>query len=111
MMTGEDQSAVIAALDRLIEGVAPEVSRLAKYGGTLYTLWPEEKEGQFCGVFPYKEYVQLSLSDGAVLADPAQVLQGTGKFRRHVNFASVESIDAVMISALLQEAAARSRGR
>ena len=43
MMTGEDQSAVIAALDRLIEGVAPEVSRLAKYGGTLYTLWPEEK--------------------------------------------------------------------
>ena len=30
MMTGEDQSAVIAALDRLIEGVAPEVSRLAK---------------------------------------------------------------------------------
>jgi hypothetical protein len=101
---------VSAALDRLIEGVAPEVSRLAKYGGTLYTLWPE-KEGQFCGVFPYKEYVQLSLSDGAVLADPAQVLQGTGQFRRHVNFSSVESIDAVMISALLQEAAARSRGR
>ena len=52
MMTGEDQSAVIAALDRLIEGVAPEVSRLAKYGGTLYTLWPEKRKASFAGCFP-----------------------------------------------------------
>ena len=108
-MTGEDQSAVRAALDGLIEEAAPDVSRVRKYGGTLYTLWPSQKEGQFCGVFAYKEHVQLALSEGARLSDPKNVLQGTGKFRRHVNFETVREIDANVIEGLLEQAVARLR--
>lgn len=110
MMNAVDQDGITRALDRLIREAAPDVNLVPKYGGTLYTLWPDQKEGQFCGVFPYKDHVQLAFSEGAQLADPDGALTGTGKFRRHVNFASVSEIDAGVIAGLLKEAVARSRG-
>jgi len=38
-------------LEELIQATIPKSTRVSKYGGTLFTLKPEEKEGQFCGVF------------------------------------------------------------
>jgi hypothetical protein len=109
-MNALEQDGVTGALDAIIRAVAPDVSLVPKYGGTLYTLWPEQKEGQFCGIFPYKAHVQLAFSEGAMLADPDRVLEGTGKFRRHVNFTAVSEIDEGVIAALLKEAVMRSRG-
>ncbi len=57
----------------------PKSSKVAKYGGTLYTLKPDLKKGQFCGVFPYKAHVQLSFAQGASLDDPDGLLEGGGK--------------------------------
>lgn len=110
-MTPIDQDAIIQALDGLIRRVVPEVSLVPKYGGTLYTLRPDEKEGQFCGVFPYKAHVQLAFSEGTMLQDPAGALEGTGKLRRHVNFSGLEDIDDDVIAALIVEAVEVSRAR
>ena len=77
---------------------------MTKYGGTLYTLRPNEKEGQFCGFFPYKDHVQLAFSNGVALIDPRQLLGGTGKLRRHVNFAALDQIDPEGLSELLDNA-------
>ena len=49
-------------LDELVRKAAPKARTVPKYGGVLYTLKPEDKEGQFCGIFSYKNHVNLSFS-------------------------------------------------
>jgi len=87
-----DTEAIVERLDRLIREAVPGVSTVPKYGGTLYTLAPDEKEGQFCGVFPYAKHVRLSFTRGDRLRDPGGMLDGGGKFRRHLNIADAADI-------------------
>ncbi len=109
MMTGMDQDLLIKRLDDIIRRSVPDVAIVPKYGGELYTLHPEEKEAQFCGIFPYKEHVQLAFSNGTALRDPRGVLVGTGKFRKHINFSKAEEIDVEVVVELIKEAAELSR--
>lgn len=92
-------------LDELIVQAAPKSSTVPKYGGVLYTMKPDEKEGQFCGIFVYKNHVNLSFANGTSLKDPTGVLLGGGKFRRHINFSSPEEVDSKVVLALLKQSA------
>ena len=40
----------------LVAAAVPDAQSSAKYGGIIFTLKPEEKEGQLCGVFPYQSH-------------------------------------------------------
>ncbi len=93
--------ALVNEIEAFIERVLPESKRVSKYGGTLFTLKPEEKEGQFCGVFIYKQHVQLSFSKGVQLKDPKKLLEGSGTLRRHINLRSVGDIDFKYLETLL----------
>jgi len=93
-------------LESLIQSAVPAAQTLTKYGGTLYTLKPDEKEGQFCGVFIYTKHVQIVFSKGAMLDDPAKVLTGSGKIKRHVNFSTLGDVDQSTLTTLLIAAAA-----
>jgi len=104
-MTDEQKDALVKVLHDLIMDAAPRSETRPKYGGVLYTLRPEEKEGQFCGVFVYKAHVQLSFAHGAALDDPTGVLSGSGKFRRHVSFTTTEDVKPQVLSRLLEQAA------
>ena len=70
-------------LVHLVASTVPGAQSSSKYGGTIFTMKPEEKEGQFCGVFPYKSHVQLSFSRGALLDSTTYKLEGSGKHRWH----------------------------
>ena len=107
-MLGNDEGVLAGMLHDLILRVVPEAETVSKYGGTLYTLHPDENESQFCGVFSYKEHVQLSFSTGASLKDPTHLLSGSGKYRRHINFRCPEEIEEKPASELLQQAAQES---
>lgn len=97
-------TALADELHELICQVVPKTSTVAKYGGMLYTLKPTEKEGQFCGVFIYKSHVQLAFSKGTLLDDPDNLLSGTGKLRRHINFKPSDDINRKSVSKLLNQA-------
>ncbi|WP_324752710.1 DUF1801 domain-containing protein [Roseovarius sp. Pro17] len=99
------QDAIVRKLDQIIRQTVPKVETLPKYGGTLYTLKPSEKEGQFCGIFRYEDHVQLAFSNGIALEDPQRVLSGKGKFRRHINFSDLEVIDPEVLAELIADAA------
>lgn len=89
----------------VIKEAVPGVHTVAKYGGTLYTLQPSLKEGQFCGVFVYNHHVQISFSRGAELEDPKGLLAGQGKRRRHINFRSLEELDLEYLEQMLVQGA------
>ncbi len=80
-------------LEAFIQSTVPKCHSVSKYGGTLFTLKPEEKEGQFCGVFIYTRHVQISFSRGVDVSDPKKLLLGSGKLRRHINFTSIDDIE------------------
>ncbi len=111
IISGIEQDAIVERLDRIIREVVPKVDIVQKYGGTLYTLRPSEKEGQFCGIFPYKKHVQLAFSNGTALTDPKKVLRGTGKFRRHVNFSDIQEINPDTLAELIANAVQYSLSR
>lgn len=94
MVSTVEQDEIMARLDALIRETVPDVQTVTKYGGTLYTLRPQEKEGQFCGVFAHKAHVQISFSAGAGLPDPDKRLQGQGKHRRHMRIASASEVSS-----------------
>ena len=91
-------------LESMVQTCIPDCHKVAKYGGTLFTLKPEEKEGQFCGVFVYSAHVQLSFSNGPALKDERKILCGNGKYRRHINFKSIDEIDYDYINNLILQA-------
>jgi len=98
-------TALADQLENYIQQTIPHATTVQKYGGTLFTLRPEEKEGQFCGVFVQKKNVQISFSKGAELKDPKKLLSGTGKLRRHVNFTSADGVEFKDLEKLLKQAA------
>jgi len=65
------------------------VSEEVKYGGILFSAGKP-----FCGVFSYAKHVSLEFGEGASLPDKHRVLEGEGKFRRHIKLFSLQDIPA-----------------
>lgn len=104
-MNETEKQVITQMLDEIILTSVPTASTTPKYGGMLYTSKPSEKEGQFCGIFQYKNHVQLSIANDPVLEDPHGVLLGNGSTRRHINFKSPDEIDSEIVKALILQAA------
>lgn len=84
---GEDRFALVQALRQHILAMGPAVSEEVKYGGLLFGAGTP-----FCGVFAYTHHVSLEFSAGAALPDPHQMLEGSGKLRRHIKLTTLQDI-------------------
>lgn len=78
---------LVQSLREVILDLAPSISEEVKYGGILFAA-----ERPFCGVFSYAKHVSLEFGAGASLPDKFKVLEGEGKFRRHIKLFSAEDI-------------------
>lgn len=99
-----DLLAIANELESFLLLTVPNVKTVQKYGGTLFTIRPDEKEGQFCGIFVYKNHVQISFSKGTELIDPKKLLNGNGKYRRHINYTKSKQIDFEQLELLVMQA-------
>jgi hypothetical protein len=61
-------------------------------------------------IMPHTAHVNLQLADGAVLDDPARIVEGTGKRIRHVKCRSLDDVARPELRTILQQQAARRRG-
>jgi hypothetical protein len=61
-------------------------------------------EAAFAYVGVYKAHVNLGFFPGAELNDPAGLLQGTGKFMRHVKLRPGEPVDTAALERLIHDA-------
>lgn len=59
----------------------------------------------------FKAHVNVGFFRGAELADPARLLEGTGKFMRHVKLAPGQETDAAALTKLIEAAYADMRER
>jgi len=65
--------------------------------------------GPLCFYMTAKEHVVFGFMRGAVLRDPQKLLEGTGKYLRHVKLRSVADVRRPAVRRLLQQAAALNR--
>lgn len=78
---------LVQALREIIFGLDASISEEVKYGGLLFSAGKP-----FCGVFSYAKHVSLEFGVGASLPDQFNVLDGKGKFRRHIKLSSLQDI-------------------
>ena len=92
---------LVSALREQVLALAPEAVEEVKYGGLHYSA-----PVPCCGIFSYAQHVSLEFSHGAELADPHQVLEGSGKFRRHIKLRSAEEIESKQVADYIARALA-----
>ena len=88
---------LLLQLRQLILDLAPDIREELKYGGILFGT----AEGHFCGLFAYRQHVGLEFSAGAALPDPEQLLEGSGRLRRHLKLRTAEDIAAKRVAHFL----------
>jgi Domain of unknown function (DU1801) len=62
----------------------------------------------FIHIAVYARWVNLGFNQGSALDDPAGVLQGSGRWIRHIRIAAPEDLDKPMIRSFVRTAAARA---
>lgn len=60
-------------------------------------------------LIPHTAHANVQLADGALLDDPAGIVEGTGKRIRHVKCRSLADVSRPALRALLDQQAARRR--
>lgn len=70
---------IVSAARAVVFKAYPAVSEKIMYDGIMFT-----REKDFGGLFVYKEHVSFEFSNGASFKNPKKLLEGSGKFRRHL---------------------------
>ena len=87
---------------------AVEVVRLGDNAAS-FGLGPKKMSEAYAYIMPKAAYVNLGFYNGAALADPAGLIEGTGKRLRHVKVYSTEEAAQPALSQLLEAALAERR--
>lgn len=106
-LTNATTHALVQALRKQILGLSQSsdesVQEEIKYGGILFAV-----EQAFCGVFAYANHVSLEFGEGASLPDRFGVLEGKGKFRRHIKLQTIDEIESKQLMHYVKLAYQRS---
>jgi hypothetical protein len=119
-VTHVEDPAVERDVDRLVAEHRPELQAIERaLRTTIRTAFPEAIEqvdfankliafgrsmkirGLLFAIIAHKAHVNLQLADGALLPDPAGLIEGTGKRIRHVKIRSVEAAASPEVRAII----------
>ena len=87
---------------------AVEVVRLGDNAAS-FGLGPKKMSEAYAYIMPKAGYVNLGFYNGAALADPAGLIEGTGKRLRHVKVYSSEQVARPSLRQLIETATAERR--
>ena len=84
----EDKAEILQKLRTIVFKRFPKVKEEIKYGGIVFLL------GEYFGggLFVRKDHISFEFVHGAEMDDPREILEGAGKFRRHLKFRSLADI-------------------
>jgi len=91
-------------IDEIIEEVCPGAGRRPMYGGIVFEKEPGVHKTMFCGHFVYTNHVSLEFARGVDLRDPDHVLEGKGKYRRHIKLTEPQDIRDKSVRSMIEQA-------
>ena len=77
----------------------PKAEERMMYGGILFSL-----DEDFGGVFAYKNHVSFEFSIGFKFKDPDHLLEGNGKFRRHLKMKTLQEVETKKLDFFVKQA-------
>ena len=91
---------VIRGLRKFVKRIAPELQESVKWGNGC---WIQGK-APVAYVYSAPDHVQFGFFGGSALQDPNRLLQGQGKFVRHIKVRKRSDIDESAYATLLRQA-------
>lgn len=73
--------------------LAPDANPRSMYGGIVFELEVDNSKSRIGGVYAYDAHVSLEFAQGTSLNDRHGVLEGSGKFRRHVKLRALSDLE------------------
>ncbi|MGE3151262.1 MAG: DUF1801 domain-containing protein [Nitrospiraceae bacterium] len=92
--------AIIRALRKFVKRVEPRLSEAVKWGNGCWV----GIDGPVAYVYSDAGYVQFGFLNGSSLKDPRGLLEGKGKYVRHIKVRHRSAIDERAFAALLRQA-------
>ncbi|MBL1419565.1 MAG: DUF1801 domain-containing protein [Alphaproteobacteria bacterium] len=74
------------------------------YGGLVFELEDAVHKTQIVGIFISKKHVSFAFTNGYLLNDPESLLEGGGKYRRHLKLRSFNDIDDKNLTGFFNQA-------
>jgi hypothetical protein len=105
-MSDATKAEIINGLEEMIADLAPDANLRAMYGGTVVELETDNPKSRIGGFYVYDDYVSFEFANGVQFEDRKGVMEGTGKFRRHVKLRSAEDIKIKTCMRFLDQAVA-----
>jgi hypothetical protein len=96
-------------VERLIEvilGELPDAQHDRKWGQLTFTR-EDNWHHWICAISPSKRAVKLVVHKGALLDDPQQAMEGSGRYTRSIPFRTSGEIDVDVVASILRQAADR----
>jgi hypothetical protein len=90
---------LINKVSKIIDAVDPHLEKIVKWGQGCWTKDKNHKIYIHCK----PDYIQLGFYIGAQLKDPESLLEGNGRFVRHVKIFSNEDINGVAFQKLIKQ--------
>jgi len=82
-----DKHKILQKLREIVLDIHKTVNERMMYGGIMFSL-----EKDFGGIFVSKNHISFEFSFGYKMNDKKKLLEGTGKFRRHLKIKSLSDI-------------------
>ncbi len=92
------------AIRELFYKLKNNLSEDVMYGGLMFYCNQE----MMSGIFFYKEHISIEFGKGSEFNDLNAVLEGKGKFRRHIKIFNIEEIESKKIETYIQQAIDKS---
>lgn len=110
-ITKEPLQPIVRALREMILQIDPDACEVVRLGdrAATYGVGPKKMIEGYTYILPHTSWVNLGFYRGAILEDPHQLLEGTGKNLRHIKIRSVEEVEQEEIRQLVQAALTERR--
>lgn len=102
---------VMTALRDLVHDVDPSTVEVVRLGdrAASYGVGPKKMSQAYAYVMPQARWVNLGFYKGAALADPGDLLEGTGASLRHVKVGDLSTVGSAALRGLVEAAVAERR--
>ncbi|KAF0864521.1 DUF1801 domain-containing protein [Pseudomonas sp. LD120] len=90
---------IVQRVRQVVEETCGGVTEMVKYGGIMFS-----RAAPFCGVYAYTDHVSVEFGQGYLFDDPHGVLEGSGKFRRHIKLFAVSDVQKKQLADYVRQA-------
>lgn len=99
MMLNDEQFNILQKLREIVFKIYPKTKERMMYGGIMFSL-----EDDFGGIFVRKKHVSFEFGNGYTMNDPEKLLEGNGKFRRHLKIKSLSDLKEKKVEFFVKQA-------